>query len=141
MKELIAVVEFAGCDKQYEYLAHVADNASLEELKFAVTLPNSYGADNPNKSMLNSLKIVFIRKFKELSEKSSPAELQRVVLCFSVEEFVAYANKRKKIAALRETLERRVSEMSIFEKIAALGVKDPTITSMAAELKNLMEGN
>lgn len=148
MTKMIAVCEFRGSTanttKCYEYLCEVPEGDGtwdLADYRFAVTYKYNF-YDEPNhlgtKESLDNLDVVFVRGFKPLKDQRYDGELKRVVLLFTLKDFVAYAFKRKQIYNLREALEKRVAEMNIFDKIKSLGVSDPEITSMAEELKNLM---
>lgn len=143
MRKLIAVCEFATSTKQYEYLCEVADDANLDELKFAVTLNNFQVTDKffpqyLNKSTLEKLAVVFVREFKPIVDQMYAGGLKRVVLAFGIREFVEHSQKLQKIEALKTNLERRLNELSVFDKIKSLGSVDPTLTQLADELKKLI---
>lgn len=140
-QKLIAVCEYSGNDKTYEYLCELPDNANFDDYKYAVTATvsdNWTGAFN-TKSKLNSLSVLYVREIKPITDQNYAGDLQRLVMVFTLKDFLEHARTKEKIRNLRFALEKKVAEMSIFEKIAALGVKDPTITEMADELKKLME--
>lgn len=141
MQKLIAMCEFPSADKQYEYYCELPDDAVLDNCKFAVSLQNAHAEDAnilKTKRLLPRLQVLFIREFKPLTERQYAGELQRLVLVFSMEEFIQHAMKKQQIAVLKSNLERRIADMSIFEKIKSLGITDPDITEMATQLKNLL---
>lgn len=142
MTKMIAVCEFENTEKVYEYLCDIPEGAILEDLKYAVTLSDARAEDAEiikTKRLLTRLKVVFIRKIKPIVDQTYAGELNRVVLVFGMNDFVEHAIRRQKIQVLRTNLERRLAEMSIFDKIKSLGVTDNEILAMASDLKDLMK--
>ena len=148
-QKLIAVCKFSRDAQQeglktgrtYEYLAELPDDANLEELKYAVTCQRVNDGDinvNHGLSTLPRFNVVYITEFKPVSDQLYAGELERLVLCFGMTEFIEHAIRKQKIRTLKANLERRLEEMSIFDKIKSLGVKDEVTTSMAEELKKLL---
>jgi len=140
MTKMIAVCEFSSSDKQYEYICEVPDNAILEDLKFAVTYRSVGEAVKPthSKARLQNMDVVFIREIKPIIDQVYAGELVRLVLVFSLNEVIEHAIRKQKISTLKANLERRLAEMSVFEKIKSLGITDEGITQMAEELKKLL---
>lgn len=143
MQKLIAACEFEKAEKQYEYLVELPDDAILENYKYGVTLSQACEDDASiahTKRLITRLQVVYIREFRPFTERHYAGELQRLVIAFGMDEFIQHAIQKQKIVVLKANLERRLAEMSIFEKIKSLGVIDPDITTMAEELKKLMGG-
>lgn len=145
--KMIAVCEFRSSSvntpRTYNYLCEVPDNANLEDYKFAVTCKLN-GEEKQlsyrgTKQTLDCLDVVFIREFLPIESFADTSDLRRLVLVFSMKEFVEFAVRKAKISNLRQELEHRMATMSIFEKVKAFGVSDPTILSMAHELETLMK--
>jgi len=141
-QKLIAVCEFGKSENQYEYLCELPDDAILENYKYAVTLSDACEEDAgiaKTKRLITRLQVVFIREFRPLIEQHYYGDLKRLVLAFGMDEFVAHAIQKQKIATLKANLERRLAEMSIFEKIKSLNISDEETLGMATELKRLMQ--
>ena len=144
MQKLIAICEFHNSEKQYEYLCELPDGAILENYKYAVSLQQAHAEDAnilKTKRLLGRLQVLFIREFKPISDQHYSGELQRLVFVFGMDDFVQHAIRRQQIATLKANLERRLADLSIFDKIKSLGITDSEITSMAEELKKLLGNN
>lgn len=146
MQKLIAVCEFPNSkgestNRQYEYLVELPDDANREHFKYAVTLDGACEEDATilhTKRLIGRLQVVFIREFREITNQLYAGELNRLVLAFGMDEFIEHAVRRQQISTLRANLERRLADLSVFEKIKAFGIKDDEINSMAEQLKKLM---
>lgn len=145
-KKLIAVCEFQNSTKQYEYICEVPEDATLQDLKYKFAVTARLDAEGKlvsvgmeiTKSHLELLDIVFIREFKPITDQLYAGTLRRLVHVFGVNDFVEHVRRRKQIDNLKRNLERRLEDLSIFDKIKSLGSTDPTLTSLAEELRKLI---
>lgn len=141
MTKMIAVCEFASSEKQYEYLCDIPDGVPLEEMRYAVT----YRTTGENvklattKSRLSNMDVVFVRELRPITDQISAGELIRLVLVFRLNDVIEAALRKQQIATLKANLERRLAEMSIFDKIRSLNITDEVTTKMAEELKKLLD--
>lgn len=125
MTQMIAVCEFEAKEdtKSYEYLCDIPEGTNLDELKYAVTLRQACAADAAlvkTKRLLSRLQVVYVREFKSLAQQDYIGDLHRLVLVFGLSDFVEHAVRRQKISTLKANLERRLQDMSIFDKIKSL---------------------